>query len=315
MMRSGASRAKLGGRGGGRHVAVLLAVLVALAGAGGMLRWAMANWLADGPWKDQAESDVSGYDERTGITWVKSSQVNTLFAKSEITVEQYEKCVNAGACEAKNYITNSDENACNWGYSDRAQHTMNCVNWYGAEQYCNWAAVGGHLPTDEVWAAEASANGTRAYPWGDEWATCVFAVMADGRNSDGCLKFSTWPVCSKPMGNSVSGLCDMSGNVSECTHPSGDPQPAAVVRGGQWGGQSCISVRPPATSTCRMPGSLLSVSAASGPSCPGPENAGEATSLSWEHRRPASTPASNPGAAKCDLSIPAQFGWPDSRQS
>jgi formylglycine-generating enzyme required for sulfatase activity len=37
--------------------------------------------------------------------------------------------------------------------------------------------------------------------------------MSDG--DSGCDQFRTWPVCSKPLGNTAQGLCDMSGNVSE----------------------------------------------------------------------------------------------------
>jgi len=37
--------------------------------------------------------------------------------------------------------------------------------------------------------------------------------MYDG--GDGCGRNSTWPVCSKPEGNSPYGLCDMAGNVCE----------------------------------------------------------------------------------------------------
>jgi len=33
----------------------------------------------------------------------------------------------------------------------------------------------------------------------------------------GCGTNTTWPVCSKPLGDSVSGLCDMAGNVAEWT--------------------------------------------------------------------------------------------------
>ena len=40
--------------------------------------------------------------------------------------------------------------------------------------------------------------------------------MADG--GEGCGQNRTWPVCSKPSGNTAHGLCDMAGNVWEWTN-------------------------------------------------------------------------------------------------
>jgi formylglycine-generating enzyme required for sulfatase activity len=71
--------------------------------------------------------------------------------------------------------------------------------------------------------------------------------MADGGN--GCGKKRTWPVCSKPAGNTPQGLCDMSGNVfewvsdwyAESYRGAGSKNPKGVshgeyrvFRGGSW---------------------------------------------------------------------------------
>jgi formylglycine-generating enzyme required for sulfatase activity len=167
---------------------------------------------------------------KAGVEWVRSQVARLSFAKTETTVGQYRACVEAGACEAKHHYTKSDGSYCNWGYSDRDRHPMNCVDWYGAEAFCEWA--GGRLPTEEEWYAEASNGGKRAYPWGDREVSCDLAIWGDGSNTDGCGQDHTWEVCSKTSGNSVSGLCDMSGNVWEWT--SSEEGSGRVVRGGSW---------------------------------------------------------------------------------
>ena len=73
--------------------------------------------------------------------------------------------------------------------------------------------------------------------------------MRDG--GKGCGQGRTWPVCSKPRGNTAQGLCDLAGNVGEwvedCYHESyqGAPNDGSawtilcgktrrVLRGGSW---------------------------------------------------------------------------------
>jgi thiol-disulfide isomerase/thioredoxin len=165
------------------------------------------------------------------IEWVYSAPAKLNFARSETTVAQYRACVNAGMCSEPGDA--SSNRNCNWG-SDRAEsNPINCVDWNQATVFCEW--VGGRLPNEDEWYAEASNGGTRPYAWGYQTVTCDYATWEDGNNTDGCGKNSTWPVCSKPRGNSISGLCDMSGNVWEWTsslYKRGSS--ARVLRGGSW---------------------------------------------------------------------------------
>ena len=165
---------------------------------------------------------------KTGIEWVFSKPSGVSFARSETTVSQYRACVKAGKCEAKHHKDKSEYKYCNWGYGDRDDHPMNCVDWYGAEQFCEWAE--GRLPTAQEWEAEAGSSGSREFPWGAEKPSCSRCVMDDG--GIGCGKGHTWPVCSKRLGDSVSGLCDMAGNVWEWT--SSQEGSTRVLRGGSW---------------------------------------------------------------------------------
>ena len=83
-------------------------------------------------------------------------------------------------------------------------------------EFCDW--IGARLPTEDEWYKEASNNSSRNYPWGDTpQASCTHAVMENTSGEDGCGMYSTGPVCSKPLGNSVNEACDMSGNVWEWT--------------------------------------------------------------------------------------------------
>ena len=91
---------------------------------------------------------------------------------------------------------------------------MNCLDWQQAVDFCAWA--GGRLPSEAEWEYAARSGGPSSsykYPWGNDAATCTYAVMDDG--GYGCGTGRTWSVCSKPAGNTSQGLCDMSGNVWE----------------------------------------------------------------------------------------------------
>ncbi|OQC42802.1 MAG: Serine/threonine-protein kinase pkn1 [Deltaproteobacteria bacterium ADurb.Bin058] len=185
-------------------------------------------------------SNDGDFDEKP----VHSVTVPTFkMTKTEVTVDQYGACVDAGSCSAPGTGT-----YCNWDKSDRGSHPINCVDWDQAQAFANW--VGGRLPSEAEWEYAARSGGRDwKYPWGDEDATCERAVMDDD-GGDGCGRDSTWPVCSKPSGNTTEGLCDMAGNVFEWVqdlyHSSYDGAPTdgsawekptgsyRVNRGGSW---------------------------------------------------------------------------------
>ena len=140
--------------------------------------------------------------------------------RTPVTVAEFQKCVEAGACTAANYGDTLDTSkiaSCNYNRGHNwLNHPMNCVSWYAAKEYCEWA--GGRLPTEEEWEYAATHDGTQhlntEYPWGNERPDAT-------RGNYGVPK--TTPVGKySPKGDSPLGLVDMIGNVTEWTDsPSG----------------------------------------------------------------------------------------------
>ncbi len=138
--------------------------------------------------------------------------------KTEVTTAQYLACVKAGVCRPPNwdergsvYNLRTGTNKHYHGFAGASQPVVG-VAWKDARTFCGWA--GGRLPSAAEWEYAARSGGRDwKYPWGNSAATCARAVMKQG--GKGCGRKKTWPVCSKPAGNTHQGLCDMAGNVWE----------------------------------------------------------------------------------------------------
>jgi len=173
-----------------------------------------------------------------------------LLTEREITVAEFAACVASKRCVRKNYLTATDDRACNFGAGDREDHPMNCVAWHGADEMCR-AMYGATLPTEAQWEAAARGREGRPFPWGDQPAKCDRAVMDD--SVPGCGIEHTAAGGSTGSGATQEGLHDLAGNVAEwvadnfaasyeqcgasCTgqDPSGPPRGShRVVRGGSW---------------------------------------------------------------------------------
>jgi formylglycine-generating enzyme required for sulfatase activity len=140
--------------------------------------------------------------------------------KNEVTMAQYAACMKEGPCTAPGVDTaDNDDKGCNWCVEGTWDHPVNCVDWNQADAYCKW--IGARLPTESEWEYAARSGGKEpgTYPWGEQEPTCDYAVFwEDGvppTENYGCKTGRTWPICSKPLGDTEQGLCDMAGNVQE----------------------------------------------------------------------------------------------------
>ena len=190
-------------------------------------------------------------------------------SRAEVTVAQYRACVQAGGCTAP-----QTGDGCNWSRSGADSDPINCVTWHQAAAFATW--IGARLPSEAEWEFAARSRGKRwAFPWGSNSPTCNIAIFDDkitrapgSGGTDGCGRYSTWPVCSRPAGNSRQGVCDLAGSVWEWVADpyhgsyrgapstgrvwSGGDGSKRVARGGSW---SSLGKHLRATNRYRKPAS------------------------------------------------------------
>ncbi len=128
--------------------------------------------------------------------------------KTEVTNEQYRKCVEAGICEMGGYMS--------LYAMDLAEVPVTYVSLEQAERFCSW--IGGAVPSEYQWEKAARGTDGRIYPWGSEepstsnnLANVPNYVDANGNGYD------LFKAGSFPKGASPYGLLDMAGNVWEWT--------------------------------------------------------------------------------------------------
>ena len=142
---------------------------------------------------------------------------------TEITQDMYTKC-KAEGCEEPLCTLSSDEN-----------NPVVCITWESANAYCEWA--GRRLLSEAEWEKAARGTDGRIYPWGNEEATCQYAVMDDLTGLGNSCGNGNGPIAvgNIPAGVSPYGALDMAGNVWEWTADydyGATNGPGYVLRGG-----------------------------------------------------------------------------------
>jgi formylglycine-generating enzyme required for sulfatase activity len=180
----------------------------------------------------------------------RSSVQGFWMMQTETTVAAYKTCADADVCPSDQLEVDTPTKTCN-GANGRLAHPMNCVDWSSATAFCRF--VGGRLPTAVEWEYAAKSGSSRVYPWGDDAVTgrranfcdanCATALQAADKEKwqkNGWINFGeddgwagTAPVGSMPGGETVHGLKDMAGNVSEWT-ASDYGSSSKEMRGGSW---------------------------------------------------------------------------------
>ncbi|MFW6057661.1 MAG: SUMF1/EgtB/PvdO family nonheme iron enzyme [Persicimonas sp.] len=161
---------------------------------------------------------------------------------TEVTVGDYESCVDEDACEAIDYKNCEVRTHQGLQISLRVPKSLqedevpvSCVDLSQAKSYCKWA--GGSLPSADQWEKAARGDKGRLYPWGNSWGS-DFANWGERDVAqspivgqlDGFERVA--PPAQFPDGKSPYGAYDMAGNVAEWVDIG--KKLRAHARGGSW---------------------------------------------------------------------------------
>jgi len=140
-------------------------------------------------------------------TWVSWPDGTRAITATEVTVAQYTACVEAGSCDPAHHTD------CNFADRTRSDHPMNCVDYFGAEQYCAYAA--GRLCSETEWLEACRGTEDRAFPYGDAFDPQACNARPPSTEVDGAAPTSARVGSHRSCEGGFGGLYDMAGNVYE----------------------------------------------------------------------------------------------------
>jgi formylglycine-generating enzyme required for sulfatase activity len=158
--------------------------------------------------------------------------------RTEVTVGDYRECVDKHVCQPPEPSSVS----CTYDMGDLLL-PVSCVHWRDADAYCRAAMK--RLPREVEWEFAARGTTKNRFPWGGSASNCaVAATLLHDATGRSCSGKRPWRVGSHPMGASLFGVMDLTGNVEEWTSDwysesvAGGAAPASgashVLRGGGW---------------------------------------------------------------------------------
>lgn len=194
--------------------------------------------------------DLSWKQIRSGefVMGVKEPDFNMINARSllvaafeistsEVTVGQFRRCVEAGACEAPDFCERGEPT---WTDMPRGNEALpvNCVHLDDARDFAAWS--GHSLPSEGQWEYAARSEGLDVdYSWGSNSISCELATF------NYCW-YAPTPMCTRTV-NTAQGLCDMSGNLYEWVEREAFDEESLInglIKGGAWNqDSSALNVR------------------------------------------------------------------------
>jgi formylglycine-generating enzyme required for sulfatase activity len=164
-----------------------------------------------------------------GVPGREASVTPFLLDATEVTVERWAHCVQAGACRAIDDI--------------EPGIPVTGVDPKEAEHFCRFE--GGRLPHSDEWVFAAAGTEGRRFPWGPTGLVCRRAAF--GLEGGPCAQNGGPELAgSRPDGATPNGVLDLAGNVAEWT---AETDGTFIARGGSYRSQAAAELESWSAST------------------------------------------------------------------
>lgn len=155
-----------------------------------------------------------------GLAAKKTALAAFCIDRYEVRAADYAACAKAGGCVGHNkwaQCKDGADGAPNSCLTNPGELPANWIDWYRAQEYCDWA--GKRLPTEQQWEKAARGTDSRMWPWGDAIG-CANAHHERGKVFGSCKGVGglpNGPVAVNLYEASASpyGAVQMAGNVRE----------------------------------------------------------------------------------------------------